>query len=485
MPSSPGTSAASPRSTRWPACSTGTRRPRCRRRARRSGPSTRRRRGGPPRAADRPAARRLVAAAGPARGREAAVNRAEAARIHRRATRLPATLAEDLARSRAQAHTAWLAAREADAFAGFVPALTRVVALKRAAADCLAEPGQTGYDALLDDYEPGATAAELEAVFGRLRPGPGGPRAPIAAAGRKAPEFRGASRGRPAGAGPATRRCLRLRLAGRPARSRGPPFLDRVGGDVRITTRINEADPRECLYSTVHEPGHALYEQGLDPARRCCRPGRRPRWACTNPVAAVREPARPQPGLLRVAGAGAGELRRYRRRRPGGLYRAVNRVETGFIRTEADEVHYNLHVMMRFDLERALIDGALEVADLEAAWNARFLADFGRAVPGPRLGVLQDVHWSVGLFGYFPTYTPRQHLRRRAARGAAPRPARPRRPAGGRRPGPGGRLARARVHRRGRLLRPAGADRRGLRQGARRGALVGELEAKYGELYGV
>jgi carboxypeptidase Taq len=87
------------------------------------------------------------------------------------------------------------------------------------------------------------------------------------------------------------------------------------------------------------------------------------------------------------------------------LHRANNAVQTGFIRTEADEVHYNLHVMMRFELERALISGALEVAGLEAAWNARFEEDFGVAVPDAAQGVLQDVHWSVGLFGYFPTYS--------------------------------------------------------------------------------
>ena len=87
-----------------------------------------------------------------------------------------------------------------------------------------------------------------------------------------------------------------------------------------------------------------------------------------------------------------------------GLYRAANRVHSGFIRTEADEVHYNLHIMLRFDLERALIDGDLEVADLEAAWNDRFLSDFGAAVDRPSNGMLQDVHWAAGLFGYFPTY---------------------------------------------------------------------------------
>jgi carboxypeptidase Taq len=87
------------------------------------------------------------------------------------------------------------------------------------------------------------------------------------------------------------------------------------------------------------------------------------------------------------------------------FYAAVNRVQPGFIRTEADEVHYNLHIMLRFDLERALIRGDLAVKDLEAAWNDRFKADFGVAVDRPAHGMLQDVHWSCGLFGYFPTYT--------------------------------------------------------------------------------
>jgi carboxypeptidase Taq len=87
------------------------------------------------------------------------------------------------------------------------------------------------------------------------------------------------------------------------------------------------------------------------------------------------------------------------------FYRSVNRVQSGYIRTEADEVHYNLHIMMRFDLERQVMAGTLSVADLEAAWNTRFAEDFGVTVDKPANGVLQDVHWSVGLFGYFPTYT--------------------------------------------------------------------------------
>ena len=92
------------------------------------------------------------------------------------------------------------------------------------------------------------------------------------------------------------------------------------------------------------------------------------------------------------------------------FYAAVNKVHNGYIRTEADEIQYNLHVMLRFDLERALMSGDLQVADLEAAWNDRFKADFGYAVDRPSNGCLQDVHWSVGLFGYFPTYSPPGHL---------------------------------------------------------------------------
>merc|ERR1712137_423983 len=87
------------------------------------------------------------------------------------------------------------------------------------------------------------------------------------------------------------------------------------------------------------------------------------------------------------------------------FYKAVNTVHKGYIRTEADELQYNLHIMLRFDLERALMAGDLQVGDLEAAWNDRFEADFGYAVDRPSNGVLQDVHWSVGLFGYFPTYS--------------------------------------------------------------------------------
>lgn len=185
------------------------------------------------------------------------------------------------------------------------------------------------------------------------------------------------------------------------------PFSSGSGLDVRITTRTSETDPFNCLYSTIHEVGHACYEQNIDRAYLLTPLGQgvsmgvhesqsriyenqigRSRaftsWLYTQMVEAF--------GDIGLDDAEA-------------FYAAVNRVNDGYIRTEADEVQYNLHVMLRFDLERALMSGDLAVGDLEAAWNDRFAADFGYEVDKPSNGVLQDVHWPVGLFGYFPTYS--------------------------------------------------------------------------------
>ena len=428
-----------------------------------------------------------IATAGP-QDAAGTVNLAEAARLYGRAVKVPGRLAADIAAAAVEAQTAWVAARAAGAVAGFLPALERMVALKRAEADCLATDGRARYDALLDDFEPGATAADLEVLFGRLRPGLTALRAQIAAAASPAPVL--------AGAFPADRQLAlsrrvavvfgydwdagRLDLAVHPSSSG-------VGGDVRITTRIDEADPTQCLYSTVHEVGHAVYSQGADPAQALLPAGAyasmgvhesqsrlfenqlaRSRAFCDWLYPAMREAY----GDIGLDG-------------PEALYRAVNAVETGFIRTDADEVHYNLHVMLRFDLERALIEGDLGVGDLEAAWNDRFLADFGRAVPDPRRGVLQDVHWSVGLFGYFPTYTLgnvyaaeleaalRRDLPDLDARLAA------------------GDLAPVlawlgpRIHRRGRLLAPRALIAEATGREPDAATLVGQLEAKYGALYGL
>ena len=185
------------------------------------------------------------------------------------------------------------------------------------------------------------------------------------------------------------------------------PFSSGSGTDVRITTRTSATDPFGCIYSTIHEVGHAAYEQGVDPEHLLTPLGHGVSMGVHESQSRIYENqlgrSRAFTGWLfgqmtSAFGAAPADT-------PDAFCAMVNRVSDSFIRTESDEVQYNLHIMLRFDLERALISGDLAVADLEAAWNDRFKADFGYAVDRPSHGMLQDVHWSVGLFGYFPTYS--------------------------------------------------------------------------------
>lgn len=337
-----------------------------------------------------------------------AANVAEAERDYLMATRIPARLAEESAKAASDGHRIWATARAAKDFSAFAPALKNIIALKREEAACLANGATDGaalYDALLDQFEPGATSAVISPMLEAMRPRLSALRAAIAEKPAPAPLT-----GRfPAG--------KQLRLAQKVARRLGydmdagridtvaHPFCSGSGGDVRITTRTDEADPLNCLYSTIHEVGHAMYAQGspdpMLPGADYCSMGVHESQSrfWENQIAR----SRPFADWLHPAMVDA--FGDFGVPDPDALYRTVNRVETGFIRTEADEVHYNLHVLLRFELERDLISGDLEVEGLEAEWNRRFERDFGRVVTDPAQGVLQDVHWSAGLFGYFPTYS--------------------------------------------------------------------------------
>ena len=328
-------------------------------------------------------------------------------RAHDRAVKIPARLAQEIARVTSAAQGIWAEARAADDVAAFLPTLREVIALKREEAACLAQGG-SAYDAMLDDYEPGATAAAIGAMFDGMRP--------------RLVALRAAVLGAPHQPAPLTGHFgteAQLRLARDLATAFGydwnhgrldlavHPFSSGSGRDVRITTRVVETDPFNCFYSTIHEVGHACYELGIDPDY-----GLTPLGAGVS-MGVHESQSRIYENQLGRSRAFTGWLFRQMRERFDGFdvadaeafYATVNRVRPGFIRTEADEINYNLHVMLRFDLERALFAGDLSVDDLEAAWNDRFKADFGVAVDRPSHGMLQDVHWSVGLFGYFPTYT--------------------------------------------------------------------------------
>ena len=324
-----------------------------------------------------------------------------------RNSRIPALLATELARVTSLAQDVWADARAKEAPQDWLDTLGEVVALKREQAQALALPGQDSYDALLEEYEPYTSAAEIGAMFAAMRPRLtalreailGSEVAPTALTGRFPQEGQ-------------------LRLARACATGFGydwahgrmdlavHPFSSGRWQDSRITTRVVEADPLNCVYSTIHEVGHSAYELGVDNDYAFTAIGRGVSMGVHESQSRIYENqmgrSAPFTGWLfarmrdMFGDAGAPDAQAF--------YAAVNRVSPGYIRTEADEVHYNLHVMMRFDLERDLILGRLEVEDLEAAWNARFLKDFGVAVDRPSNGLLQDVHWSVGLFGYFPTY---------------------------------------------------------------------------------
>lgn len=408
-------------------------------------------------------------------------------RRYERTMRVPEALSSALARTASVAHRVWAEARAANDVAPFLPKLAEVLALSREKAAALADGGDL-YDALLEDYEPGATAADLDAMFGALRPRLVALRERILGAERKVAPLSGTFD-----------EAGQLRLSAELARAFGydtthgridkavHPFSSGSGLDVRITTRTEAQDPFNCFYSTVHETGHASYEQGIERAFLLTPLGRGVSMGVHESQSRIYE------NQLGRSRAFTGWL--YHRMRDvfgdfgvadeGTFYAIANRCATGYIRTEADEVHYNLHVLLLFGLERDLIAGRLEVADLEEAWNTRFEEDFGIAVDRPANGVLQDVHWSKGLFGYFPTYTLgnvyagclHNALRRAVpdldtalAEGDA---------------SPATDWLRENVQRHGGLYEPADVIQRATGEAPSEGPLLDYLEAKFADIYGL
>jgi len=326
--------------------------------------------------------------------------------------RTPARLVAELARVGVEAQQAWARARAESAWNLLEPWLERMFALKREQAACRS-PELDVYDALLDDYEPGCRWRTLAGVFGELREGVGDLARRCAEA-RVRPDDRFLVEGTyPVEAQRAFVTTVAARIGFDFTRGRldstAHPFCTALGpDDCRITTRWNERSLPTALFGVLHEAGHGLYEQGLPRDWYGLPPGEAaslgvhesqsrlwenlvgrslPFWRWCQPLAREAFPA------------SLGTVTAER------MSHALAAVRPSFIRVEADEVTYNLHVMLRFDLERAVVHGDLAVADLPQAWSDRFEADFGIRPPDDAQGVLQDIHWSAGLVGYFPTYT--------------------------------------------------------------------------------
>jgi carboxypeptidase Taq len=335
----------------------------------------------------------------------------EFSRRYRRKVRVPKKLAVELARQGALAQNKWVEARESSDFSIFSPSLGTVVGLVRELASALGYREEP-YDPLLDEYEPYMKTRDLEKIFASFLPRLQDLVTRITAAGR-GPDTSFLSRSYP---------LERQELFGRRVLetmgydfSRGRldisahPFTSKMGtSDVRLTTRYNPNYFNTGIFGSIHEGGHGIYEQGADPGLA---------------------------GTLLADGASLGlhesQSRMYEnligrslsfwkhfypqlsKLFPDALsdidletfYRGINAVHPSLIRVEADEVTYNLHIVMRFNLEKALLEGSLAVGDLPAAWNEQSRNLLGLVPPGDAEGVLQDIHWCWGAIGYFPTYT--------------------------------------------------------------------------------
>jgi carboxypeptidase Taq len=314
-------------------------------------------------------------------------------------------------RARALGQHSWLKARASNDFSYFRDALARNVELRHRYVECF--PGyEHPYDVLLDDFEPGLTVAELRPLFAELRDA----LVPLVAAAGDPDQPRNDGVFGGTFSADAQRIAVldvleavgydpdAMRLD--PAMH---PFASGIGkGDVRLTTKYDESDFAVALYSGLHEFGHGLYEAGAAPHLR--------RTTLDSPVSlGVHESqSRTWENVIgRSRPFCAWLLPRLQTSLPGALegvdasslYRAVNTVQPSLIRTEADETTYNLHIILRFELELALVEGSLAVDDLPAAWDEGMERLLGMKVPGAADGVLQDVHWSAGMIGYFPTYS--------------------------------------------------------------------------------
>jgi len=330
-----------------------------------------------------------------------------------KATKLPESLVSELAELSSKAMHEWAAARQDNNFAHFLPWLQKTVELSRRKAECLGWPeGGEPWDALADSYEPGLQASEVQRVFDPLRVRlqglldrlRGGTRKPSNAFNEQPLAIADQER---------FMKHIAEKIGfdfsrGRLDRSTHPFCGGSHCNDVRMTTRYHEICLLDALGSTMHECGHGMYEQGLQSTRIGLPMGEAAGLSVHESQSRLWE---------NQVGRSAEFWKWCQGQLPAFFGKAcdhfsltdlvdgANIVEPGFIRVEADEGTYNMHIMIRFQLERALMKGDLLVADLPLAWNSMYADYLGLKVPDDRRGCLQDVHWSMGAIGYFPTYT--------------------------------------------------------------------------------
>ncbi len=324
--------------------------------------------------------------------------------------RVPSEWVAEFSLEAGRAHPIWEKARAEADFPHFKPALETIVRLKREYAEFF-QPYEHIYDPLIDDFEPGMPTRQVKEVFDILRP----QQVELVRATKES--------GRPVSDAP-----VRQPFEVETQRQFGVEVIKKLGydfnrgrldkavhpfttsfslDDIRITTRYDPNFLNDALFSTIHECGHALYEQGISSSLE-----RTPLASGTSMAVHESQSRMWENFIGRSRAFWVAFYPRLQELFPGPLgkvkladfYRAINKVEPSFIRVDADEATYNLHIMLRFELEIELMSGTLAVQDLPEAWNGRMRDYLGITPPDDAKGVLQDVHWSFGGFGYFPTY---------------------------------------------------------------------------------
>ena len=331
-------------------------------------------------------------------------------RDYQKQTKVPSDFVAEFSRIAVIAHGAWEEARKNDDFSLFQPHLEKIVEMKRQYADFFT-PYDHVYDPLLDDFEPGMKTAQVQEIFAALRP----KQVELIKAIREKPEVDNSFLHQPFdeqkqwdfGERVITKYGYDWNR-GRQDKAAHPFTTNFSVGDVRITTRVDSNFLNPALFGTLHEGGHAIYEQGVSQDLE------RTPLAGGASLAIHESQSRMYENLLgrsydfwvyfypKLQDTFSTEL--------GNVdldtfYNGINKVEPSLIRVEADEATYNLHVMLRLELEIALMEGKLQVADLPTAWNERMEDYLGIIPPNDADGVLQDVHWAGGAMGYFPTYS--------------------------------------------------------------------------------
>ncbi len=325
--------------------------------------------------------------------------------------RVPAQLVEEITKATSAGHNIWVQARKQNDYASFAPTLSNIVDLMQQKADAVGYE-DCRYDALLDEYEPGAKTADVTKVLEALRI----ELVPLIekiAGSENRPSSEVLHRNFPVDAQKAFAKYASEQIGFDYARGRldetHHPFCTEIGpNDCRILTRYDSSFFNSGFFGTLHEAGHGMYEQGLRsdqyglPTGKYCSLGIHESqsrlwenlvgrssafWKFFFPVAQQHFPDALNDQTV------------------DSFCASINTVQPSLIRVEADEATYNLHIIIRFELERDLIDGKLSVEDLPDAWNSKYESSLGITPPSFSDGVLQDVHWSAGLFGYFPTYS--------------------------------------------------------------------------------